>query len=32
MDLKNMRLDYKKSKIDFENLDENPFTFFFKVV
>ena len=30
MDLKNMRLDYKKSKIDFENLDENPITFFLK--
>ena len=24
MDLKNMRISYQKSKIDFENLDENP--------
>ncbi len=30
MDLKNMRLDYQKSKIDFENLDENPIDFFVK--
>ena len=30
MDLKNMRLGYKKSKIDFENLDENPITLFLK--
>lgn len=30
MDLKNMRLNYKKSKIDFENLDENPISFFIK--
>jgi len=30
MDLKNIRLNYKKSKIDFENLDKNPITFFLK--
>ena len=30
MDLKNMRLNYQKSKIDFENLDENPIDFFLK--
>jgi pyridoxamine 5'-phosphate oxidase len=30
VDLKNIRINYKKSKIDFENLDENPITFFLK--
>tara|TARA_B100001758_G_C18324640_1_gene565180 strand:+ start:378 stop:1013 length:636 start_codon:yes stop_codon:yes gene_type:complete len=30
MDLKNMRLNYHKSEIDFENLDENPISFFLK--
>ena len=30
MDLKNIRVNYKKSKIDFENLDENPIVFFLK--
>ena len=30
MDLKNMRTDYKKSTIDFDNLDDNPITFFLK--
>ncbi len=30
MDLRNMRSDYQKSKIDFENLDDNPITFFLK--
>ncbi|MEC7646048.1 MAG: pyridoxamine 5'-phosphate oxidase [Bacteroidota bacterium] len=30
MDLKNMRISYQKSKIDFENLDENPIDFFKK--
>ena len=30
MDIKNLRLDYKKSKIDFKNLDENPISFFLK--
>ena len=30
MDLKNMRLNYQQSKIDFENLDENPIDFFLK--
>jgi pyridoxamine 5'-phosphate oxidase len=30
MDLRNMRLNYQKSKIDFENLDEDPITFFLR--
>ncbi len=30
MDLKSMRLDYQKSKIDFEDLDANPISFFLK--
>ena len=30
MDLKNIRINYKKSKIDFNNLDENPISFFLK--
>ncbi|MAO33978.1 MAG: pyridoxamine 5'-phosphate oxidase [Flavobacteriales bacterium] len=30
MDLKNMRLNYTKSKIDFENLEKDPLTFFLK--
>lgn len=30
MDIKNLRLNYKKSKIDFKNLDENPISFFLK--
>lgn len=30
MDLKNIRLNYEKSKIDFKNLDKNPITFFLK--
>ena len=30
MDLKNRRLNYQKSKIDFEKLDENPIDFFLK--
>lgn len=28
MDLRNMRLNYQKSKIDFDNLDNNPVNFF----
>ena len=28
MDLRNMRLNYQKSKIDFDNLDNNPIDFF----
>ena len=32
MDLKNMRIDYNKSSIDFDNFDNNPIVFFFKVV
>jgi len=30
MDLKNIRRNYKKSKIDFNNLDDDPITFFVK--
>ena len=30
MDLKNLRLNYKKSSIDFKNLDYNPISFFLK--
>lgn len=30
MDLKNLRLNYKKSSIDFKNLEKNPITFFLK--
>lgn len=30
MDLKNLRLNYKKSSIDFKNLEKNPFSFFLK--
>ena len=30
MDFKNIRIDYNKSKIDFENLDKNPFDLFKK--
>ena len=30
MDLRNMRLDYRKSKIDFESIDENPISLFLK--
>jgi len=28
MDIKNLRLNYKKSTIDFKNLDENPINYF----
>ena len=28
MDLKNIRINYKKSKIDFSNLEDNPIVFF----
>lgn len=28
MDLRNMRINYQKSQIDFENLDNNPINFF----
>ena len=30
MDLKNLRLNYKKSSIDFKNLEDNPISFFLK--
>jgi pyridoxamine 5'-phosphate oxidase len=30
MDLKNLRLNYKKSSIDFKNLEDNPIFFFLK--
>ena len=30
MDLKNLRLNYKKSAIDFKNLEDNPISFFLK--
>jgi pyridoxamine 5'-phosphate oxidase len=30
MDLKNLRLNYKKSSIDFKNLENNPISFFLK--
>ena len=30
MDLKNMRLDYRKSKIDFKSIDKNPISLFLK--
>ena len=30
MDLKNMRIDYNKSSIDFDNFDNNPIVFFLK--
>ena len=30
MDLKNLRLNYKKSAIDFKNLEDNPVSFFLK--
>ena len=30
MDLKNLRINYKKSSIDFKNLDDNPISFFLK--
>ena len=30
MDLKNLRLNYKKSSIDFKNLEENPISLFLK--
>ena len=30
MDLKNLRLNYKKSAIDFKNLEDNPIFFFLK--
>ena len=30
MDLKNLRLNYKKSSIDFKNLEYNPISFFLK--
>ena len=30
MDLKNIRVDYKKSKINFDKLDKNPIDFFLK--
>lgn len=30
MDIKNLRLNYKKSSIDFNNLEENPITCFLK--
>ena len=30
MDLKNLRLNYKKSSIDFKNLEDNPVSFFLK--
>jgi pyridoxamine 5'-phosphate oxidase len=28
MDIKNLRLNYKKSTIDFSNLEDNPIQFF----
>ena len=30
MDLKNMRINYQKSEIDFQNLDDDPIKFFIK--
>jgi pyridoxamine 5'-phosphate oxidase len=30
MDLKNLRINYKKSSIDFKNLEDNPISFFLK--
>lgn len=30
MDLKNLRLNYKKSAIDFKNLEDNPISYFLK--
>ena len=30
MDLKNLRLNYQKSSIDFKNLEDNPISFFLK--
>ena len=30
MDLKNLRVNYKKSSIDFKNLENNPISFFLK--
>ena len=30
MDLKNLRLNYKKSSIDFKNLEDNPISYFLK--